>query len=227
MLLSADHAAALAGRIDRRRAASAPPSASPVGGGTAYLAAVDGAGNAVSLIQSNYMGFGSGILDPDTGIGYQNRGSYFSLQAGHPNELAPGKRPLHTLLPGMLFREGRPWVVLGSMGGDAQPQIHAQVVSALVDGGMDVAAAVGAPRWFVKPHEHYAPPVEVLLESRFPDRTGAALRELGHPVTETAAFDSGLGHCHAIELVGGGPAVEGGSLAAATDPRSAGLPAVR
>lgn len=227
MLLSADHAAELAGRIDPRRAAPAPPSASPVGGGTVYLAAVDGAGNAVSLIESNYIGFGSGVLDPATGIGYQNRGSYFSLQAGHPNELAPGKRPLHTLLPGMLFREGRPWVVLGSMGGDAQPQVHAQVVSALVDGGMDVAGAVGAPRWFVKPPEHYAPPVDVLLESRFPDGTGAALRELGHPVTETAPFDSGLGHCHAIELVGGGPAVEGGSLAAATDPRSAGLPAVR
>jgi gamma-glutamyltranspeptidase/glutathione hydrolase len=227
MLLSADHAAELAGRIDRRRAAPAPPSASPVGGGTVYLATVDGAGNAVSLIESNYMGFGSGVLDPATGIGYHNRGSYFTLQKGHPNELAPGKRPLHTLLPGMLFREGRPWVVLGSMGGDAQPQIHAQVVSTLVDGGVDVATAVGAPRWFVEPAEHYAPPVDVRLEVRFPAAIGAALRARGHPVTETAPFDSGLGHCHAIELVGGGPAVDGGSLAAATDPRSAGLPAVR
>jgi gamma-glutamyltranspeptidase/glutathione hydrolase len=227
MLLSAGHATELAGRIDPRRAAPAPPSPSPVGGGTVYLAAVDAAGNAVSLIQSNYLGFGSGVLDPATGIGYHNRGSYFSLQEGHPNELAPGKRPLHTLLPGMLFREGRPWVVLGSMGGDAQPQIHAQVVSALVDGGVDVATAVGAPRWFVEPSEHYAPPVDVRLEGRFPVGTAAALRELGHPVTEMAPFESGLGHCHAIELVGGGPAVDGGSLAAATDPRSAGLPAVR
>jgi len=227
MLLSDGHARALAGRIDRRHAAPARPSASPVGGGTVYLAAVDGAGNAASLIQSNYMGFGSGVLDPATGIGYHNRGSYFALQAGHPNELAPGKRPLHTLLPGMLFREGRPWVVLGSMGGDAQPQIHAQVVSALVDGGVDVATAVGAPRWFVEPDQHYAPPVEVRLEGRFPDGTSAALRALGHPVSETAPFDSKLGHCHAIELVGGGPAADGGSLVAATDPRSAGLPAVR
>jgi gamma-glutamyltranspeptidase/glutathione hydrolase len=226
-LLSAGYADELAGRIDRRRAATAQPSASPVGGGTVYLAAVDGTGNAVSLIESNYMGFGSGVLDPATGIGYHNRGSYFTLREGHPNELAPGKRPLHTLLPGMLFRDGRPWVVLGSMGGDAQPQIHAQVVSALVDGGVDVATAVGAPRWFVEPSEHYAPPVDVRLEGRFADGTGHALRALGHPVTETAPFDSGLGHCHAIELVGGGPAVDGGSLAAATDPRSAGLPAVR
>ena len=67
----------------------------------------------------------------------------------------------------MLFRDGRPWVVAGSMGGDAQPQIHAQVVSALVDGGVDVATAVGAPRWFVEPEEHFAPPVEVRLEPRF------------------------------------------------------------
>jgi gamma-glutamyltranspeptidase/glutathione hydrolase len=118
-------------------------------------------------------------------------------------------------------------MVLGSMGGDAQPQIHAQVVSAFVDGGVDVATAVGAPRWFVEPPEHYAPPVEVRLEQRFPEGTSAALRALGHPVTETVPFDSGLGHCHAIELVGGGPAVDGGSLAAGTDPRSAGLPAVR
>ena len=94
----------------------------------------------MSLIESNYMGFGSGVVDPETGIHYQNRGSYFSLDPDHPNVLAPGKRTLHTLLPGMLFRgDGGPWIVTGSMGGDAQPQIHAQVVSALVDGGLDVA----------------------------------------------------------------------------------------
>ena len=81
----------------------------------------------------------------------------------------PGKRTLHTLLPGMLFRPGEsgPWVVAGAMGGDAQPQIHAQVVSALVDGGVDVATAVAAPRWFVEPAEHFAPPVEVRAEPRF------------------------------------------------------------
>jgi gamma-glutamyltranspeptidase/glutathione hydrolase len=96
----------------------------------------DGDGNAVSLIESNYMGFGSGVVDPTTGIHYQNRGSYFSLDPDHPNVLAPRKRTLHTLLPGMLFRDGEgtdggPWIVAGSMGGDAQPQIHAQLVSAL------------------------------------------------------------------------------------------------
>jgi gamma-glutamyltranspeptidase/glutathione hydrolase len=226
-LLDKDYARDLASRIDPRHAARPVAATNPVGGGTIYLAVVDGDGNAVSLIESNYMGFGSGVLDPATGIGYHNRGSNFSLREGHPNELSPGRRPLQTLLPGMLFREGRPWVVLGSMGGHAQPQIHAQVVSALVDGGVDIATAVAAPRWYVEPPEHHAPPVDVRLEGRFADGTGAALRAVGHPVTRLAPFDSHLGHCHAIELVAGGPAMEGGSLAAATDPRSAGLPAVR
>ncbi|HEX7471447.1 MAG TPA: gamma-glutamyltransferase family protein [Candidatus Limnocylindrales bacterium] len=224
-LLSDENLAALAACIDERQAAPAPAALVPRGGGTIYLAVVDGEGNAVSLIQSNYMGFGSGVLDPETGIHYHDRGSFFTLRDGHANELAPGKRPLHTLLPGMLFREGRPWVVAGSMGGDAQPQIHAQVVSALVDGGVDLPTAVGAPRWFVEPEEHFAAPIEVRLEPRFRAGMADALRALGHPVTEVEPFDGLLGHCHAIELIAGGPAMPDGSVAAATDPRSAGLPA--
>jgi gamma-glutamyltranspeptidase/glutathione hydrolase len=109
------------------------------------------------------------------------------------------------------------------MGGDAQPQVHAQLVTALVDGGVDVRTAVSAPRWFVEPAAHFAPPVDVRLESRHRDGIAAALEELGHPVTITAPFDANLGQEHAIELVDGGPAADG-SLAAATDPRSAGLP---
>jgi gamma-glutamyltranspeptidase/glutathione hydrolase len=127
-------------------------------------------------------------------------------------------------MPGMLFREGRPWVVTGSMGGDAQPQVHAQVVSALVDGGEDMASAVGMPRWFVEPEEHFAPPDAVRAEPRFRAGLLEGLEAMGHPLTRTAPFDGLLGHCHAIELVDGGPA-DDGTLAAATDPRSAGLPA--
>jgi gamma-glutamyltranspeptidase/glutathione hydrolase len=231
-LLDKDYARDLASRIDPRHAARPVAATNPVGGGTIYLAVVDGDGNAVSLIESNYMGFGSGILDPATGVHFHNRGSYFGLDPDHPNALEPGKRPLHTLMPGMLMRPDaggglQPWVVLGSMGGDAQPQIHAQVVSGLVDGGLDVRDAVSAPRWFVEPEEHFAPPVEVRAEPRFNRGVLDELRSLGHPITETEAFDSWLGHCHAIELVDGGPAADGGSVAAATDPRSAGLPAVR
>ena len=226
-LLSKDYAAGLADRIRQDHAAEAPASTVPKGGGTIYLATVDAEGNAVSLIESNYMGFGSGVVDPETGIHYQNRGSFFSPDPSHANVLAPGKRTLHTLIPAMLFRgdEPGPWVVTGQMGGDAQPQIIAQVVSALVDGGVDVASAVAAPRWFVEPAKHFAPPVEVRVEPRFAPGVLKRLAEKGHPVSERAPFDARLGHAHAIELVDGGPA-EGGSVAAATDPRSEGLPAV-
>jgi gamma-glutamyltranspeptidase/glutathione hydrolase len=227
-LLDPAYVASLAARIEPRRAARPSAATNPSGGGTTYLATVDSDGNAVSLIESNYLGFGSGVVDPATGVHYQNRGGYFSLDPDHPNVLEPGKRTLHTLLPGMLFRNGQagPWVIAGSMGGDAQPQIHAQLVSALVDGGVDVRTGVTAPRWYVEPAEHFGPPVEVRLEPRHRVGIAEALEALGHPVTLTAAFDSTLGHEHAIELVEGGPAAPGGSLAAATDPRSAGLPSV-
>ncbi|TMG25483.1 MAG: gamma-glutamyltransferase family protein [Chloroflexi bacterium] len=225
-LLDRTYAAELAGRIHPSLAALPPASTAPRGGGTIYLASVDAEGNAVSLIQSNYMGFGSGVVDAETGVHFQNRGSYFSLEPDHPNLLAPGKRTLHTLLPGMLFRDGEPWVVVGSMGGDAQPQIFAQVVSALVDGALDVASAIASPRWFVEPADHFAPPVEVTIEPRFAPETLAALESFGHPLHPAAPFDSAVGHCHAIELAAGGPGADEGGVAAATDPRSAGLPAV-
>jgi len=232
-LLSSSHGARLAGRIDPLHAAIPAAATNPPGGGTVYLATVDTDGNAVSLIESNYLGFGSGVVDPVTGIHYQNRGSYFSLDPDHPNRLVPGKRTLHTLLPGMLFRDGGgpdgrpvPWVVAGSMGGDAQPQIHAQLVSSLVDGGVDIATAVGAPRWYVEPPDHFAPPVAVRLEPRHARGVAEALTALGHPVTLVDPFDPTLGHEHAIELVEGGPGATEGSVAAATDPRSAGLPAI-
>ncbi len=223
-LLDAAYGAGVARTIDPAQAATPRPATAPRGGGTIWLGVVDGEGNAVSLIESNYAGFGSGIVDPVTGIAYQNRGSYFSLDPGHPNVLAPGKRTLHTLVPGMLFRAGRPWVVHGSMGGDAQPAIYAQVVSALVDGGVDVATAVAAPRWHPEPPAHFAPPELVVVEPRFRPGLLEGLRGLGHRLEPAAPFDSRLGHAHAIELIDGGPA-RGGSLAAATDPRSMGLPA--
>ncbi len=232
MLLDPVRSADLAGTIDRRRAADPPPASNPPGGGTVYLATVDADGNAVSLIESNYLGIGSGVVDPVTGIHYQDRGAYFSLDPAHPNVLEPGKRTLHTLLPGMLLRDAgdgrgqRPWIVVGSMGGDAQPQIHAQFVSAVVDGGVDVRTAVAAPRWYVEPADHFRPPTDVHLEPRHLPGIAEALAARGHRLVPTAPFDSNLGHEHAIELIDGGPAAPDGSLAAATDPRSEGLPAV-
>ena len=226
-LLDKGYARELAAKISPDRASVPGPSANRRGGGTIYLGVVDAAGNAVSLIQSNYLGFGSGVVDPVTGIHYQNRGSYFSLDPDHVNVLAPGKRTLHTLLPGMLFRDpDYPWIVAGSMGGDAQPQIHAQLVSALVDGGLDIQSAVAAPRWFVESATHFAPPDAVRAEPRFDPGVLESLERMGHHVHRTEPFDGWLGHEHAIELIRGGPSADEGSVAATTDPRSAGLPAV-
>src|SRR5205814_2839439 len=115
-LLSREHAARLAATIDPAHAVRPLAATVPMGGGTVSLSVVDAEGNAVSLIESNYMGFGSGIVDPVTGIAYQNRGSYFSLDLNHPNVLAPRKRTLHTLLPWMAFRVEPPWLAAGSMG---------------------------------------------------------------------------------------------------------------
>jgi len=227
-LLDKDHATMLAALIDPMQASVPRPSTNPPGGGTAYLAAVDADGNAVSLIQSNYLGFGSGVVDPETGVHYQNRGSYFSLDAEHPNVIGPGKRTLHTLMPCMVFRDGQagPWIVVGSMGGDAQPQIHAQFVSDVVDGGLDIAGAVAAPRWSAEPRFHFDPPREVVIESGFEPGFLEALAAMGHPLVPAGGYEAGIGHQHAIELVEGGPAAPDGSVAAVTDPRSAGVPAV-
>ena len=228
-MLSGEQADTLAARIDPDRATLLPPSPLPPGGGTIFLATADRWGGVVSLIESNYGGFGSGLVDPQTGIGYQNRGAFFSLDAGHANALAPRKRTMHTLTPGMLFADGRPWVVHGAMGGEVQPQIFAQVVSALVDGGVDVATAVGAPRWAADVVEHYGHPSLTRLEPRFGPEILTGLRARGHDVELAEPFDPGMGHCHAIELVRDPEAPDDlGRLtfAAATDPRSEGAPGV-
>src|SRR5437899_8159605 len=112
-----------------------------------YLCTADKEGNVVSLIQSLYNGFGSGVVGGDTGVLLQNRGSYFSLDPRHVNYLQPGKRTMHTLTPAMVLKGGSPYVALGTMGGDAQPQIHVQLLSAILDFGLNVQQAISAPRW--------------------------------------------------------------------------------
>ncbi|MFL5685323.1 MAG: gamma-glutamyltransferase family protein [Chloroflexota bacterium] len=226
-LLHPARLADIARRIERSRAGEGAAAVNPGAGDTVYMATVDADGNAVSLIESNWAGFGSGVVDPETGIHYHNRGSYFSLDPDHANVLEPRKRTLHTLLPGMLFRDGQrdPWIVVGSMGGDAQPQIHALFVRAVVVGGVDIAPAVAAPRWFIQPRELLSAAVDVSFEPRHAPGVAEQLRALGHQLIPTEPFDSNVGHEHAIELIDGGPGA-GGSLVAATDPRSEGLPAV-
>jgi len=148
-LLSREYAERQRGRIDRDRAAVDVPAGDPIlqHGDTAYMTVVDEARNAVSLIQSIFRGFGSGIVPERTGFPIQNRGQLFSLDPAHRNALVPHKRPFHTIIPAMVTRDGRPWLTFGLMGGAMQPQGHAQVLCNMIDYGMDVQEAGDAPRF--------------------------------------------------------------------------------
>jgi gamma-glutamyltranspeptidase / glutathione hydrolase len=145
-LVDRDYLAARARLIDPARAQQFGPGDIPRGG-TVYLAAADRHGMMVSLIQSNYMGFGSGVVVPGTGISLQNRGAGFTLQRGHPNEVGGGKRPYHTIIPGFLTRAGAPVAAFGVMGGPIQPPGHVQTLVRLIDHRMNPQAIVDAPRW--------------------------------------------------------------------------------
>ena len=133
---------------------------------------------------------------------------------------------MHTLTPGMLFRDGSPWIAHGSMGGEIQPQIFAQFVSAVVDGRQEIAAAVASPRWAADVEEHHGPPSRTVLEPRFPPEVAEGLLGRGHRVEWAEPYDSAMGHAHAIEVLHA-DADEGDapSFVATTDPRSEGLPA--
>ena len=181
-LLSDEHAAWLASRLSPAAAHRYVPT-NPPGGGTVYLCAADSDGMLVSLIESNYMGFGSGIMGGSTGIMLQNRGAYFSLDASHPNALAPGARTLHTLMPGMLVRDGRAEVALGAMGGDGQPQTMVQLVSGLLDDGLDPQAVVERPRWVAQTEGPFTPLDTLSIESdAVEERVLEALRARGHRI---------------------------------------------
>ena len=138
--------------------------------------AIDADGSLVSLIQSNYEGFGSGIVVPGTGIAMQNRGACFTLEEGHPNQVGGGKRPFHTIIPAMVTRGGRAAMAYGVMGGPMQPQGHVQVLSRLVDFGQNPQAALDAPRWQVQSGR------SLLIESGFPDAVYEELARRGHEI---------------------------------------------
>lgn len=170
-------AARLAGRIRPDRAIPDPiPDRSAVGG-TVYLCTADRDGRMVSFIQSNYYGFGSGVVVPGTGIAMHNRGAAFNLIPGHPNELAPGRRPFHTIIPGFATRGGTALAAFGVMGGDMQAQGHVQVLSAMLDGGHNPQAALDAPRLQVLPGGRVA------LEQGYSGDVARWLERLGHPVS--------------------------------------------
>jgi gamma-glutamyltranspeptidase/glutathione hydrolase len=182
-LLAPDHAEWLASRLSPDATHRYEPTNRP-GGGTVYLCAADADGMMVSLIESNYMGFGSGIMGGSTGIMLQNRGAYFSLDPSHPNALAPRARTLHTLMPGMMLRDGVAEIAFGAMGGDGQPQTMVQMVQAIVDDGLDPQGAVNRPRFVVETEGAALPLGPVSIESDGVDATTAdALRARGHDVT--------------------------------------------
>jgi gamma-glutamyltranspeptidase/glutathione hydrolase len=195
--------------IDPDRA-STPAPGHPQRGGTAYLCAADGGGLLVSLIQSNFLSFGSGVHVPEWGINLNNRGSSFTLDRGRANALAPGKLPMHTLIPAMVLRDGVPHLVFGSMGGDAQAQVHAQLLTGIVDEGLDPQAAIDRPRWRVEPWDW-----KVRIEADAAPGLAAGLAARGHETVEVSVRDTGMGHAHAIAPHGPGYGV-------ATDPRAEG-----
>ncbi|MHC4416768.1 MAG: gamma-glutamyltransferase family protein [Planctomycetota bacterium] len=174
-LLEREYLAQRASLIDPDLARD-PGHGTPRSGGTVYLTAADAEGTMVSFIQSNYTGFGSGVVIPGTGIAMQNRGCCFTLQKGHPNEIAPAKRPYHTIIPGFVTRGDQPVMSFGVMGGLMQPQGHAQVLIRIADYGQNPQAVLDAPRWRVDGG------LEVAIEPGFEPRVYQELRELGHDV---------------------------------------------
>jgi gamma-glutamyltranspeptidase/glutathione hydrolase len=187
-LLDPHYLAQRAREIDRARARNFGPGAPPQGG-TVYLCAADQDGMMVSLIQSNYMGFGSGVVVPGTGISLQNRGAGFTLTPGHANEVGGGKRPYHTIIPGFVTRNGAPLAAFGVMGGPIQPPGHVQTLMRLVDYGMNPQATLDAPRWKV------APDGAVDLEASAAPELRRALVAMGHTVEEApdSYMDYGAG----------------------------------
>src|SRR5258705_4022925 len=169
-LLSAAYADERRGLMDRERALpwDRVPSSGSLTGDTVYVAAVDAEGNAVSLIQSLYFVFGSGVVAGNTGVVLQNRGAYFSLDPAHPNRLEPGKRPLHTLIASLAFRDGRLWQVVGCMGPHGHPQIPLPVYTALIAFGLAIHQAVQAPPWPARPVAHRDAPVQLNPALRVP-----------------------------------------------------------
>jgi gamma-glutamyltranspeptidase / glutathione hydrolase len=190
-LLSKDYAKQRAALVDPTRAAMRIEAGHPPlgGGDTTYLAVADGEGNMVSLIQSNYQRFGSGYVVEGWGFPLHDRGALFNLQPGLPNSLEPGKRPFHTIIPAFAMKDGKPWLAFGLMGGDMQPQGHAQVIVNLVDFGMNIQEAGDAARFY---HTGSSEPTGTLmatggvlhLESGVPAEVRRDLVRLGHHVVE-------------------------------------------
>ncbi|HEY1396489.1 gamma-glutamyltransferase family protein [Roseateles sp.] len=214
-LLDPAYLAERAKLIDRRRAQDFQ-AGNPVKGGTIYLTAADENGMMVSFIQSNYHGFGSGVVVPGYGLSLQNRGHGFTREAGHANVVAPGKRPFHTIIPAFLMKDGQPQMSYGVMGANMQPQGHLQTLVRMVDHRQHPQAACDAPRW------RYNAGLSINVESTMNPEAVAGLRALGHQIAEINDSYQDFGAGQFIWRLGD-PAVEG--YVAASDPRRDGAAA--
>jgi len=218
-LLSADYFARRRDDIDRdRTAVGVAPGGPALGKDTVYVSAVDGDGNAVSYIQSLYMGTGTGLVVPGTGVSLQNRGAGFSFDPAHPNAVGPGKRPYHTIIPAMTTRGGALHACFGVMGGDMQPQGHLQVLSNLLDRGMTPQAALDAPRWRITWGKTPDPCGPLTVERGFAPDVAEMFERRGHrpkPVTGAARIGMGGG-----QVIVSDP--ESGVLTGGSDPRKDG-----
>ena len=220
-LLAQDHIAAIAGGVAEHldRAKPRPMSRPTPSGDTVAVVAADGEGWAVSVIQSIFHSFGSGILEPGTGIICHNRGACFSLDESSPNVLRGGKRPAHTLMPVFVVNDGRLEIVAGTMGGYVQPQIHAQVLGRLF-AGADVDAAVSAPRWVAGTLDAGGRADIVSMERRAFDICGSHIQSTGRNIVVLDDADDEVGHAQYVML-------RDGDLTAASDPRADGSVALR
>ncbi|HET7006186.1 MAG TPA: gamma-glutamyltransferase [Candidatus Binatia bacterium] len=207
-LFAGDRAKRLRGLIRMGQAAADYPDA-PGGTDTEYVAAADREGNLVSFIQSNFMGFGSGVVEPDTGIILQNRGHLFSFDENHPNCIGPHKRCVHTLAPGMIFKDGKPYAVLGLKGGHVQPQVQVQLISNLIDHGMTPQQAISAPRF------NHIDGLKVGLEPDISTEVKNALSRRGHQVVGGNPESFGGAHMILIDR-------ESGAFIGGSDPRKGG-----
>lgn len=207
---------------DRQRARLHPTQAQAIptgaiGGDTVYTAVVDRAGNAVSVIQSLYFDFGAAVVIPKTGLVLQNRGSFFSLDPTHANALAPGKRPFHTLMPAMVLGDrGTPELVLGTMGGEGQPQTQLALLTRVLDFGFDPQRAIDLPRWLWG-RTWGAATTGLTMEGRIPAAVRDQLGAWGHVVTPAPDWSEQMGHAHMIRI---DPAT--GEYQGGCDPRSDG-----
>ncbi|WP_233145976.1 gamma-glutamyltransferase family protein [Pigmentiphaga sp. NML080357] len=196
-LLDPEYLRSRAGHIDPARAAAHAPCPLPRHA-TVYLAAADRDGMVVSFIQSNYHGFGSGVVVPGTGVSLHNRGSGFTLEADHPNSVAGGKKPFHTTVPALLMREGRPWGALGVVGADMQPQGQVQIISALADLDSNPQAALDMPRWRIDQEGG------IRLEAAAASQIGEGLMARGHRVVRMPPGNIDFGGAQCIIRVGDG-----------------------